>query len=125
WCPLGDGRGQGRAVEAERVEELLRAFRAAEAVALVQPEPEIDAVAPAALGEDQVVEVAGGADGLHVFWPVGGVVDEQAGEHVVRWVLLQLEPELPADRGVAAVGTDDQASVGNVLLAVMGVAGGW
>ncbi|HXQ11637.1 MAG TPA: hypothetical protein VN805_11645 [Caulobacteraceae bacterium] len=68
-------------------------------------------------GEHQETEVALGADGLDVGIPASSAVDEQAGEPVVRLVLVQRNPDRLAHLRCAPIGADQQPAVGFAPLA--------
>ena len=69
---------------------------------------EIEAKAVAALGKDQEVPPALGAEHHQVLRPVGDAVHQHAADQVVRRIGQDLQRELAPHLGIAAVGADHQ-----------------
>src|SRR4029077_18261472 len=97
-----------RRTHAEGFEKILRAVDTAEALARLERIAAIHTHAPFALREGKKAEIAFGADGLQIFVPAFGTLDQEAGEPVMRFVLMQPDMGRIADARDATIGADEQ-----------------
>ncbi len=107
--PAGRDRVAARnGLQSERLQKALRSLRTCEPRFLFERETDVQTNAPAPLRERQHVHVTFDRYELCVVAPLRHVVDQHAGEAMVRFVLLQRRTDLFRRFAVAPVGANDQ-----------------